>query len=373
MCLSEGPYLLFTAVSLMCLLKGTSGVRVSAGWIIVAGVTGGLSWCLRNVAVALFASSLGYLLMQLLRRRSREVAVAICSWLGGWTLASGWLVVWNILTFGSPTPYNMPPSELSFLWNCKVAFWVVGWDLVPLCCLSAVLVNKYMVIALGIAILLAMRPSWRRLIWFVRDARDGLLLLLFACFYTLTIVVARSVYRWGEDINSRHFVPIYWVLLLLLVVGGKRIATHFLRRERTSQTVLVIGIGLLACLQTRISVMQLMGPSNETEMRVRQVAIAIGRVIPDGKLVLTDAIASLRVFGDVNARLPPRASPGRLQLTWTEIKQAGEDGRLWGVVIEHEDIFAQGEFGDVLKDIIGNPGDLPRTTWPGTWDGGAGI
>lgn len=56
MCWSEGPYLLLTLVSLICLMKGTSGMRATASWILVAGLTGGLSWCVRNVAVALFAS-----------------------------------------------------------------------------------------------------------------------------------------------------------------------------------------------------------------------------------------------------------------------------------------------------------------------------
>jgi hypothetical protein len=106
MCWSEGPYLLLTVVSLFSLMKGTTGVRNAIYWLFVAGLTGGLSWCVRNVAVALLASSICYLLLQFPRFRLREVALAICVWLGGWALASGWLVLWNVSTFGSPNPYS---------------------------------------------------------------------------------------------------------------------------------------------------------------------------------------------------------------------------------------------------------------------------
>ena len=361
MCWSEGPYLLLTVVSLLCLMKGTSGERVTGSWLLVAGLTGGLSWCVRNVAVALFASSVCYLLAQILRLRLREAALAVCAWLGGWILGCGWLVLWNLATFGVLSPYKMPPSDSPFLWNCKDAFQVMGRDLTALGHFSDVIANKYVLIAFGIAILfLARRLSWRGVAGFLQDHRDRLVLLLFLGFYTLAIVVARSVYRWGEGINSRHFVPVYWILLLFLGIGVDWVVGRAWAGKRRTQVVLVMALGLLAALQIKASVMDLAGSADERDKTIRSIAVALGREIPEGKLVLSDAIAPLRVFGNLNARYPPRPSYDETPLTWSDIRQAGNDGRLWGIVLVHDNEYAQGKFGDALRDISANPHGFPE-------------
>jgi len=358
MCLSEGPHLLLTFVSLMCLARGTNGDRVSTSWLLLAGLSGGLSWCVRNVAVSLFAATVTYLLLQIPRFRLKEGAAALSVWLIGWVLGCGWLVLWNISTFGSPNPYSMPPSELSFLWNAKSAFWVIGADLTALGRFSDLVVNKYVVAASGVVTLIVLfvyKVTWRKVLTVLRDHHEQLLLLVFLGFYTLTIVVARSVYRWGEIINSRHFVAVYWILLFFLGIAGCWGSRHLLSRTRITYGVFVVGILLLALLQIGRSSSLFMSPSDETATQIRSAAIAIGQEIPEDKIVLTDAIAPLRVFGNVNARRPPRPSYDETPLSWSEIKQASEDGRLWGIVIANGEEYAEGTYGDVLKEMSENP------------------
>jgi hypothetical protein len=194
----------------------------------------------------------------------------------------------------------------------------------------------------------------------MQDHRDRLLLLLFLGFSTLTIVIARSVYRWGEDINSRHFAPVYWIVLLFVGFACEWFAGHIWKGRRGVRAVLLMGIGLVAVLQIRASVLGVMGPADESDTEVRSLAVALGREIPEGQLVLTDAIAPLRVFGNVNARRPPRPRYNETPLAWADIRQAGEDGRLWGFVIAHGDEYDEGEYGDVLKDISANPSKFPE-------------
>jgi hypothetical protein len=57
----------------------------------------------------------------------------------------------------------------------------------------------------------------------------------------------------------------------------------------------------------------------------------------------------------VNARRPKRADLGEAPLTWNDLQQAGENGRLWGLVIEDDEPCRAGFYGDAFKDIIANP------------------
>lgn len=363
MCWSEGLYLLLTVVSLLCLLKGATNSRVTNHWLILAGLTGGFSWCVRNIACALFGASIFYLTVQLARFQFREAALASCAWLGGWLFACSWLVLWNISTFGTPTPYQMPPSELSFFANCKTALRVMTYDLTTLGYFADFVINTYVLITLGLGILTLLfvrRHTWRPILCFLRGHREPLLLLLFLGFYTFTIVMARSVYRWGENINSRHFIPIYWIMLLYLGVGVEWISRYFLAKIRIVRRVLIAAIGLLAAIQMKESVMSLTSPSSEKFREIRWTSVALGREIPVDKIVLTDAIAPLRVFGNVNARRLPGRRYGETLLTLGDIQRAGKDGHLRGLVIVHEDEYARGDYGDALRDISTNAHSFPE-------------
>ncbi len=158
MCLSEAPYMLLATVSLLLLLKGTAvhprlaaaAERWSAacsgagptcrrplnGWcIFAAGLAGGFAWCVRNAGVALFLASLVYLASQLPRLGIRGLMRDVSVWLTGWFLACGWLVAWNFHTFGSLSPYHMPPRELPWVLIVVIAAAAVAagvaWFVVP--------------------------------------------------------------------------------------------------------------------------------------------------------------------------------------------------------------------------------------------------
>ncbi len=357
MCWSENAYMLLTAVSLLCFIQGYRGVIVDKRWIFFAGLFGGLSWCMRNAGVALFACSIFFLFSNFCISRNKGSAYVIGAWLAGWMFATVWLCLWNFTAFGKFFPYSMPPSELSLLWNLGVTAWVLGRDLFALGSFSRLAVIKCVLLfSFFVFLIFPRRRAWLYTIHFIKNNLDLLFLLLFMGFYILTIVIARTVYRWGEPINSRHFVPVYWIILLLAASEGEWIWDRLFAHKIKVITLLHLALGLLIVLQIRMSLVRTENIDRTALYQNRSLAVSLGRAIPQDQFVLTDNVAELRVFGNANARYPSCSTKEcEKHLIWADIKQAGEDGRLWGIVIENESRFAQGEFGDDLKNIILHP------------------
>jgi hypothetical protein len=104
-------------------------------------------------------------------------------------------------------------------------------------------------------------------------------------------------------------------------------------------------------------------PGDAGAAQAREAAAIIGRQIPQDKFVLSDVSPLLRVFGNTSARLPRMIDFDGTPLdwmTWSDIKRAGDRGRLWGLVIWDEDACRKGLYGDALKDIIANPAGYPQ-------------
>jgi hypothetical protein len=346
MCLSEAPYMLLATVSLLLLLKGTAvHPRLAAA----AGLAGGFAWCVRNAGVALFLASLVYLASQLPRLGIRGLMRDVSVWLTGWFLACGWLVAWNLRTFGSLSPYHMPPRELPAVLIVVIAAAavaaVVAWFVVPA--------------------LAGRRVATSRCGLPAEAGTAGAVCLLgaFLLFHVLAVIMAHCFYRLGEPVQSfRFYTPVYWIGLWLAAQCGQRFG------GRAARPLLVAAAAVFAAAQ-------LAGPLlPEVWGRVRGTPVAaasrdapgreevarLGEEIPKDKLVLADCVEELRVFGDINARRAPDGKYGQAPVTWTEIDEAGRDGRLWGIAVWDEAPFAEGRFGDALRELVVNPGKLPR-------------
>ncbi|MEN6450409.1 MAG: hypothetical protein ABFC96_07960 [Thermoguttaceae bacterium] len=352
-CLSDGPYTLLAAASLLLLLKATpaseadgpTSRRPRVGWLaFAAGLVGGFAWCVRNVGVALFVASLAYFVMQMPRLRLAVAIRATVPWLLGWLLGGGWLLAWNVHRFGAMSPYRMPPGRLT----------AQG---------AAVITAASVVAVVSAALLLRRRlaPLWR--------ARPAVALLgAFLLFHTFAIIMAHCVYRMGEAVQSpRFYVPVYWIALWFLAsgLGGLRRDSCSPRRAgerrrcRTAAAMIALAMAVFAASA---------GFRGRQDQPDRDELTRLGQRIPKDKLVLADRVEELRVFADANARQTPDVAFGQAPLTWSQMDQAAQDGRLWGIALWDRDLSAEGRFGDALRDLVLNPGRFPQ--WRKTEIGG---
>ena len=160
MCRSEPPFMLFSTISLLALLKGTPrGAPAKWGWICIAGIAGGYAWCIRNIGVALFLATIVYLSSQMPRLRLRKTAIATCVWLMGWLIGSGWMILQNLWMFHTINPYSYcyPPSKMSLARSLFLAIQAIGEDITQA---YSLFVNEYVLLVVVVIIfVLAGIPS----------------------------------------------------------------------------------------------------------------------------------------------------------------------------------------------------------------------
>ncbi len=362
-CLSEGPYMLLTAASLLLLLRGTAAEkrdsphlceapsgpfrqmgtvpffrRGASWWLFAAGLAGGCAWCVRNVGAALFLASLLYLGSQLPRLRAGGLARAAGAWLAGWFAGCGWLVAWNLRTFGAISPYHMPPRELPIALMAMIAAAAVATAIVILSAAK----NLFRAHARSFAALRMTAPVY--------------LLGGFLLFHVLAVIMAHSVYRMGEAVQSfRFYVAVYWIGLWLVALYVRRLSARLPLKPRRTAAMLVAAAAVLAASQA-VGVLL----AAKRDAPGRDEVARLGKRIPKDKLVLADRVEELRVFGEVNARCVPDVKYGQAPLTWSEIGQAGRDGRLWGIVLWNDGLCRQGRFGDALRELVLSPGMFPQ-------------
>ena len=180
--------------------------------------------------------------------------------------------------------------------------------------------------------------------------RLEILLALFLLCHLSMVIVARSVYRWGELVSGRHFVPIYWILILLSLML-MWVAADRLRWRRIVRSAVVIVTLMAAGLQVRMAVLESVDarrPSQFSRAAIELLAAQVGR----DQIVLSDAAGSLRIFGNLNARYPGRLHMGEREVTLEEITAAARSGLLWGVVAVNEGRFRRGLYGHALKSLV---------------------
>ena len=189
----------------------------------------------------------------------------------------------------------------------------------------------------------------------------------FLLFHVLAVIMAHVLYRMGEAVQSfRFYVAVYWIGLWLAALYGQRLAARRLNPRRAA-AVLVAAAAVFAASQavgpllpglwSRGRAASVFAARNDEPNRDEMARL--GRRIPQDKLVLTHRVEELRVFGGANARCLPDIKYGQAPLTWCEIGQAGNDGRLWGIAVWNEDLCREGRFGDALRQLVLHPDKFP--------------
>ncbi|MDR3793303.1 MAG: hypothetical protein P4L03_07975 [Terracidiphilus sp.] len=356
-CLSESLFMLLMVISVICIIKAYSGSSRNSWWLFSAGFAGGLAWCTRNVAVALLLAIFVFVIRREIGHGIRRTAIATGQWLAGWVLASSWLVARNLYVFHRMNPYDMPPSTVSFTQNIYTYLKVVWSDLdgitahpsrIGLLCLVAA--------AIGVTIVsIAIDSRFRDRSPSVRlNHIDEFLMTVFV-FYTSVIIVARTRYQM-DYINSRFSVPVYWIVLL----EGSVLAIAFFQRfkGKVGRLAPAFLLAVIPCVQMYYSLAVYKADRMSSDNGLVKDVLATSQTLRvrmnAGQIVESDIAPSLRIFGDINARVLPNIdalSPTVDFISVAQMEKAGAEGRLWGAVIRDRDRLEKGDYGPGIRDL----------------------
>jgi hypothetical protein len=200
------------------------GAGPRRGWLFAAGGLAGAAYGMRNAGLAVLAA--GVLVLALDAWRARRVAP------GGWWLAGAGgpmaaLWAYNLATFGQWQPYTMPASQRPWHLNigdyalAQVTDFGLPWQLAEHtpAAVATVLMGAF---ALAIAL------AW----WRLRTAPRRQLLLTVLAGYgfggALLLVLSRSRYEWGNQIDVRNTLQYTWALgfagaYAVAMLGGDRL------------------------------------------------------------------------------------------------------------------------------------------------------
>jgi len=344
----------------LCLMKSTPYGDVRWPWCLLAGVFAGLGWCVRNDGLALLAASLAYAALALRWTRPADVLRGGIAGAVGCVGASGWLLWHNLAVFGTAIPYRMPLSDTSLWQNVRQATYVIAKDMsggsskIRMLLSHPVVMMALVAGALGLAVVADAR-------WSVRNAgcsrspyRPLLLLGLFALAHVGMIVAARTVYRF-DALGSRFFVCTYWPALLVVYALAFHILQRGLRSKRAAIVALCVVCSFVAARQLRQAMLDITRGSADPLRSAVGAAAKLGRLIASDQIVLSDQAPVLRVFGDMNARLPGRPARGEAQVTLPELISAARQGILWGVIAADRSRFAEGFYGEALGRLVREP------------------
>ncbi len=211
--------------------------RLRPGWLALAGCLAGACYGIRNAGLAVLAAGLLALAHDAWRQR-RGVA-ALVPWLAG---AAGPVVAlwsYNVATFGQLQPYTMPVSQRGWLENvgdyalAAITDLGVPWQLteqLP----AAIAIAAIALLALGLA------AAW----WRLRDDARGQGLLTLVAGYgfggALLLVLSRSRYEWGNQIDVRNTLQYTWALAFGVAIAMSALAGPRLRRAGLAGAAMLV-------------------------------------------------------------------------------------------------------------------------------------
>ena len=368
-CMSDTSFFVFVLASLACLIFWATGPKASMRLIFGAGVFAGAAWATRNAGLALFAATALFHLSLLTALPLRRVLKMGLAWAAGVAVCGLPLVAHNIAVFGKVNPYHMAPSELSLMHNLRRAVQVVVGDLTTSHWLAAAVSGRLVILAVAAGLVLAVAAGlvWRRGITAAAAARLieanrlQILLLAYAVAYAAIVVMARTKYRWGEEIDPRHMFQIYWPLWVCAALWGRALLARRSWTGGRAVAVLALAFAGGAALQARQLVHYTADPAprRETmEARVGAQACAYIRERASPRMIVLSTRAEiLRVACGANARkIPPIDQYYKLSpISRQQLYDVAERGLLWGVVIEDTDLARRGGLGPMFEDMIDHP------------------
>lgn len=246
--LSDTSFLVLIITSFGLLIRAaTLRDRGAAQAMIGAGLLCGFAYLLRNSGTAAFlATAFSFAFLAAFRVVALRTAL---NWLGWWSIGvlTAVIPLWlrNLAVFGTLQPYRMPPSEIDLLTNIRTylqsmltdisgvkAIGMVAWDITTLLPVTAVF---------AIAALAATPRLFRAWKGSTPDAKLGITLLgSYIIAGTSMVILARTLYQWGEPINLRHVIQYNWALFALVSISLAAIRIRYL-----SAIALVLSVTLV--------------------------------------------------------------------------------------------------------------------------------
>jgi len=372
MALSEAPCLAASLASIACLLQWTESRNQRIVWLLLAGLAGGIAWCFRNSTVGLFAASFLFVVSHAYWLPLWHVAKSLLAWCVGWGVGCGWLVLYNLIKFGKINPYHMPPSDLGLWGNLRQTWHVLVADLTGSVTVADWLNSKYIMAATGLVIVgitfLCLRNAkqWTVAAICHRYRKELFLATYFVATIAIT-VIARSVYRWGEWINSRHFYPVYWIVWLFVALIVWELARRLLANQKVATVIAGVIVSLLALVQAEsyrqtlrdYQIGKVAFHNLHTTWQDERIVRAVSELIRKDQIVLTDSADYLRILGDIHARrfVRPRHD-SQPEITLEDVQRSAANGLFWGFVIWDREACESGKFGSMIQQLL-RADDLP--------------
>ncbi len=214
--------------------------------VLLAGAATGLAYSFRNAGLAVIIAVVAtFVLAAVLRLFPlREAFLRLAGWGAGVGLLLVPQWVWNYIVFGRLQSYTMPPSDVGLLENMRTFLQVLlvevsGSQTVGLLAWDAKL---FALISLGFGIIIyfGLKARWRE--WGTAEKFSVMLFTLYLIVGSVMVVLARTVYQWGELINLRHVMQYGWLVMAIctMVTVG-----HVGRINHKTLPIVVIVAGLL--------------------------------------------------------------------------------------------------------------------------------
>jgi hypothetical protein len=370
-CMSDATYFALLMGSMACLICWS--MRPGASWQLMAaaGFLAGAGWVVRNVGIALFIATAIFLLAHLLWMRFRDVFKMGAIWLAGMAVCGVPLIIRNLVTFGGVNSYQMPRSDLSLMTNVNKAGEVIVDDLTTSARIADLVISKYGMVVIALLAVAAVLLWGRKLInsqlgVLLQKHKLTLLMVSYAVIHISIVIAARTKYRWGEPVTSRHAAPTYWVIWICLAIYGPVLLRRIGLTANMARAATIAVLIIAGALQVKANLDLFNRPaaqvtSIQTEIG-NEAAGFLAKDIAKDQIVLSMRADLLRVHCDVHARkIPPIAQYDYVQpLNIEELRWLGESGFLWGLVIEDVKEAKKGTFDFLIKDIVENPGNYPE-------------
>ncbi len=226
----------------------TLNSKSNAGFFI-GGILAGIAYAVRNVHLALLltiALYYAYLWFIDKHKNVRTLYKNAASQFLGIGIIVFPILIRNISLFGTPNPYNMPPSSIGLIENLRTYIQALIKD-VTACseCANHIAwsVPGLLGLILTVACLcwLISKYAWLNLDVTVKKT------IVFSATYIVIgsaiVIAARTRYQWGELISIRHTLQYTPFLLAILLMPVLNVTTgHFTKTLRVFKVVLVIAL-----------------------------------------------------------------------------------------------------------------------------------
>ena len=224
--LSDTSFLLLIIIAFAFLLRAMRQAQtVAATSLFVSGLLCGAAYLSRNSGTAAFAAiAASFVVLALTRTLTLRAVVARATWcLAGALTVLVPLWVRNLQVFGTLQPYKMSPSDIGLLENIRTYLQSTLLDLSGLRSVSMLAWDGKLLVAGTLAGLLALYLARTRLraAWLSADLSARLSFTLLGTYILAggsMVILARTLYQWGEPINMRHVIQYDWALLGLVAI-----------------------------------------------------------------------------------------------------------------------------------------------------------